>query len=137
MSREEPCSDRVAGHWAGRRADLALYKDDYDIRESGNDDVGPYHEYDLGFDYVAPGTFSDQRRGYWRYQISWGGPSEEIRFYGELGGGEAYLDKIEFWFLDWGDGACIDVTEDEVALWMWGDFHDTESLAYAHRQAFE
>ena len=59
-------------------------------------------EYGLSFDYVAPDTFKDQEQGYFRYQISWGGPSEEFRFYV---GAELNPYKIEFWFLDWFDGA--------------------------------
>lgn len=39
-----------------------------------------FNEYALCFDYVASGTFSDQEEAYFRYQISWGGPSEELRF---------------------------------------------------------
>jgi len=44
-------------------------------------DEGNIYEYGLSFDYVGPGTFNGQRRGYWRYQLSWGGPSDEFRFY--------------------------------------------------------
>ena len=32
----------------------------------------------LSFDYVAPHTFNDQPEGYWRWQFSWGGPSDEL-----------------------------------------------------------
>lgn len=39
-----------------------------------------FDEYALSFDYVEPDTFDDQDRGYFRYQISYGGPSEEVRF---------------------------------------------------------
>ena len=45
------------------------------------DDIGTFWEYGLALDYVAPGTFKDQKQGYFRYQISVGGPSEEFRFY--------------------------------------------------------
>ena len=40
-----------------------------------------FYQYGLCFDYVAPYTFEDQRAGYWRWQISWGGPAEEFRIY--------------------------------------------------------
>ena len=67
-----------------------------------SEDIGTFCEYGLSFDYVAPDTFTDQKRGYFRYQISYGGPSEEFRFYADES-----LDvvKIEFWHLDWFDGA--------------------------------
>jgi hypothetical protein len=40
------------------------------------EDLGTFVEYGLCFDYVSPGTFTDRQEGYWRYQISWGGPSD-------------------------------------------------------------
>jgi len=57
------------------------------------------HEYGLCFDYVAPGTFGNQKRGYYRYQISTGGPGEEFRYYPNTSPRE-----ISFVFLDWYDG---------------------------------
>ena len=52
------------------------------IDEDGNvPDLGNIFEYGLSFDYVTPGTFKSQVGGYFRYQLSWGGPSDEIRFY--------------------------------------------------------
>jgi hypothetical protein len=42
-------------------------------------------------------------KGYWRYQLSWGGPSDEFRFYaGGCGDQEPY--RISYVFLDWFDG---------------------------------
>ena len=69
-------------------------------------------DYGLSWDYVEPDTFEDQPNGYYRYQISWGGPSEEIRYHDD--------GIVEFWFLDWFDGACVQLTGDdlEVALWV-------------------
>jgi phosphate transport system substrate-binding protein len=61
-------------------------------------DIGRLEEYGLCVDRVAADTFGTHP-GYWRYQISWGGPAEEFRYYDLDGGG------VEFWFLDWGDGA--------------------------------
>ena len=57
--------------------------------------------YGLGIDKVDAGTFKGQREDYYRYQLSWGGPSEEFRLYNN--------GDIEFWYLDWFDGACVDV----------------------------
>ncbi len=59
-------------------------------------------EYGLFIDQVPAHTFDNQEQGYRRYQISWGGPSEEFRWY--------TYGKMEFWFLDWFDGACVEVT---------------------------
>ena len=59
-------------------------------------------------DFVEAGTFREQREDYVRYQFSWGGPSDELRFYKN--------GDIEYWFLDWFDGACINVTDDNTAI---------------------
>ena len=80
------------------------------------EDLGNIHEYGLAFDYVAPDTFTDQEEPYFRYQISWGGPSEEIRFYAS---GQEYdwqTHRVEFWFLDWFDGASRTLHGDDRKL---------------------
>ena len=61
-------------------------------------------EYGLGIDYVEPDTFDDQEAGYLRWQLSWGGPSDEFRFYVDV---DKKPYKIEYWFMDWFDGAHI------------------------------
>lgn len=92
------------------------------------EDLGEFHEYGLCFDYVAPYTFTDQKKGYWRYQISYGGPSEEFRFFVGVSG---ELHKAEYWFLDWFDGASKDVTENttvqDVFNWF-SEIHDLTSV---------
>ena len=66
------------------------------------EEFGEFNEYGLCFDYVAAGTFRDQEQGYFRYQLSTGGPGDEFRFYCDPSG-RCYC--IEYWFLDWWDGA--------------------------------
>ena len=68
----------------------------------------------LSTDYVDPNTFDDQEEGYYRIQFSWGGPSDELRMYYD---GKKYT-TIEYWFLDWYDGAFRNVTTDEDILWF-------------------
>jgi len=58
----------------------------------------------LGFDYVEPGTFTDQLEGYWRWQLSWGGPGDEFRIYINP---DKSVHRIEYWYLDWFDGAKV------------------------------
>lgn len=87
-----------------------LYRKD---PEAYDDDLGNWLEYGLAFDYVASETFTDQRIGYFRYQISYGGPSEEFRFYTDR---ELNLDRIEYWFLDWFDGAYNILTGEDFSL---------------------
>ena len=63
-----------------------------------------FYQYALSFDVVnadKPGE------SYVRYQISTGGPAEEIRFFCDFNR-RPY--RAEFWFLDWFDGASRDCT---------------------------
>jgi len=72
-----------------------------DIRELWMGHPDELAEYGLSMDYVKPGTFKNQKAGYWRWQLSYGGPADEFRVYGN--------GEVEYWFLDWYDGAKIDV----------------------------
>jgi len=101
-------------HWESRSEDLRLYMNDPDVYEKGNEDLPPFHEYGLNFDYVEPETFDDQEEGYHRFQFSWGGPSEELRFYED--------EDIEFVFLDWFCGIGFNVSEAEEAQWLFDVF---------------
>ena len=103
-----------------------------------------FFEYGLSFDYVEPGTFTDQDEGYLRYQISWGGPSEEIRFYvsphngnqvGEYWFNEWHLHRAEFWYLDWFDGASVDVTRNETVRTLFNWFNECDAITSAIRIA--
>ena len=87
---EKTCQERIDEQWQQRQRDLKN------------------HEFEpLGFDYVEPHTFTDQLEGYWRWQFSWGGPSDELRaFVNE----NKEIHRVEYWFMDWMDGAKIDVT---------------------------
>jgi hypothetical protein len=78
----------------------------------------------LCFDYVPPNTFRDQSEGFWRYQISTGGPAEEFRFYSSGPNYPPY--RIEFVFLDWGDGYTRKLSGDDLDLMMeiWDFFVD-------------
>jgi hypothetical protein len=76
--------------------------------------MGPFYEYGLGFDFVEAGTFDDQDTAYYRFQICWGGPSSEIRFH--FGG------DIEFVFMDWFTGVGFDVSSEDWAKWVYNWF---------------
>ena len=58
----------------------------------------------LCFDYVDPNTFTAQGEGYWRWQLSWGGPGEEFRIYVNP---DKSVHRIEYWYMDWYDGAKV------------------------------
>jgi len=68
------------------------------------------NNYGLCFDYVSPNTFEDQNVGYFRYQVCYGGPTQEFRIFTDY---DKNIDRIEFWYLDWFDGAKV-VTDDEI-----------------------
>ncbi len=145
--KQPTCADRVGANCESRMAELkAMYRPrdcpqheratffedhGYNI---GDEDAGLdldeitdeiRSSYGLSFDYVEPDTFQDQPEGYWRYQISWGGPSEEVRFFAcPDGRGGWSLHRAEFWFLDWFDGASRRLHGDqlETARAMFDDF---------------
>lgn len=87
-----------------------------------------FYDYGLEFSYVTADTYDDQDSGYFRFLISWGGPSEEIRFFTDPA---LSLVRAEFWFLDWYDGARVDVTNDDAIRAMFEHFSDCESLRSA------
>jgi hypothetical protein len=87
---------------------------DPDNEDDYAEDLGTFHEYGLSFDYVAPNTFDDQPEGYFRYQLSWGGPSDEFNFY--VSGPDFSLYRTEYWFKDWFDGASITLTGEYLNL---------------------
>ena len=83
------CAERIDEQWKLRVEDL---KD-------------PEFE-GLGFDYVEPHTFTDQLEGYWRWQFSWGGTSDELRAYVNE---NKEIHRLEYWFMDWMDGAKLEL----------------------------
>jgi len=86
---QKTCAERIDEQWRDRKEDL---KD-------------PEYEA-LSFDYVEPHTFQDQLEGYWRWQFSWGGPSDELRAYVNR---DDKIHRLEYWFLDWFDGAKLEL----------------------------
>jgi hypothetical protein len=113
---EKNCKQRINAELKSRIEDLTALWKDYQAGIEDNPEIGNIYEYGLSFDYVAPNTFNGQRRGYFRYQISWGGPSDEFRFYAE---GKDYnwtIDRIEYVFLDWFDGSKRTISGDNLKL---------------------
>lgn len=134
--RDKSCIELVREACESRLEDIRalweLYKQD---SEAYHEDLGNWSEYGLAFDYVAPETFGeDQEQGYFRYQISYGGPSEEIRFFTDENF-RAY--KIEFWYLDWFDGAkkILQGQDKELLQEIFADFKDCGMVEHVHRQA--
>ena len=95
LKKQKSCQDLVAGKWKDRQKDL----------------TNPEFE-GLSFDYVEPHTFTDQAEGYWRWQFSWGGPSDELRAYVNR---DDSIHRLEYWYLDWFDGAKVNVAAEHAA----------------------
>jgi len=101
--KDKTCKDRIDQHLKERIEDLTKLWEMYRENPEANDEeLGNFNEYGLCFDYVAPRTFERQQRGYFRYQLSWGGPSDEFRFFCDE---NLNPTRIEYWFMDWFDGA--------------------------------
>lgn len=86
-------------------------------------DLPGFHEYGLSFDFVE-GDGDDEP--YFRYQLSWGGPSDEIRFYED--------GNIHYVFLDWFTGVGFDVTDDESFNWLYDYFEGCEMLNFESKR---
>lgn len=114
--------------------DMDAFLDDYfdEIRDAAYEQ---FCGYGLAFDYVEPGTFGEQTEGYLRFQISWGGPSEEFRFYVSPTSTGWALHRAEFWYLDWHDGAKVDCTDDATVRTLFEWFTDTDCINHAIENA--
>ena len=136
--KQPTCKQRWRAEKDGRIADLRKLWEAYEKDpDTEVEDLGTLNEYGLSFDYVAPGTFSDQDEGFWRYQLSCGGPQDEFRFYSSGAHDKPY--RIEYWFLDWFDGhGRALVGEDLVLLtdlWRW--FEEMGSTEAEYEKARE
>ena len=106
MSKNKKCIDLVKGQYQSRLNDLREAYNNNDL-----DFVKWLSEYGLSWDYVVANTFDNQTEGYYRWQLSWGGPSDEFRIYTD---NDKNIQSIEYWYQDWFDGASIDVNDKEV-----------------------
>ena len=98
---DTPKDQRTAKHFPNTRDEFDGYEDFFDyVNQSG-----------LSFDYVTPFTFKEQPEAYYRFQMSWGGPSDEFNIYTDS---SKNIQKIEYWFKDWWDGASLDCTDNEL-----------------------
>ena len=87
--RQRSCADQVQEHLEDRLKEIHTVEG-------------------LCFDYVDPNTFNNQKEGYWRWQLSWGGPGDEFRIYINP---DKSVHRIEYWYLDWFDGAHVTLDE--------------------------
>ena len=147
MEQEKKCIDLVADKFAEQEQeykDARKWYEDFEtategeqiaLRKSSEFQGYDYEYYDdysswlynqfLCFDFVAPFTFGeDQKAGYWRLQISWGGPSSEFRIYVDE---NINICAVEYWYLDWYDGAYVDVDENSESFYICEDFIESNA----------
>ena len=70
--------------------------------------LGTLSDYGLCLDFVEAGTFEEPLHPYYRYRISYGGPTEEFRIF--LNG------EVEFWYIPWFDGYCVQVKGEDAEV---------------------
>lgn len=102
-----------------------LKNQDFDLDEikdsiSKYEDLSKWSEYGLSFDFVEIGTFDDRKEAYYRYQFSWGGPTEEIRIYED--------GEIVFVYLNWYCGVGFDVSGEDQFIWLVDWFRGRASI---------
>jgi hypothetical protein len=112
--KERTCKERVQEHWDSRKADFQKFMDDENAGLYEGEDMqrGLLTDYILSVDkvearpieYIAGVSESFvgkhlQHAPYDRIQISYGGPTEEIRYYED--------GLVEFVLLDWYDSAVV------------------------------
>ena len=106
MTKEKKCIDLVNARYQSRLKEI---KKAYD---NDNLDVSEWlSQYGLSWDYVASNTFDNQEEGYYRWQLSWGGPGDEFRIYTDE---NKNILSVEYWYLDWFDGASVTVLDKEI-----------------------
>ena len=123
-----PCAERIANELKKTAEVFTTYMNDSNVYENGNEDLPPFYEYGLSFDYVEPDSFTCQPIGYYRYQLSWGGPSDELRFHHD--------GQITYHFMDWFDGAERDVTHCDWAEWLQTWFTEIGSIDWDKVEIF-
>lgn len=131
------CKERVSAELRGRIQDIRkLWKLYHDDPEKSDEDLGRFEEYGLAFDYVPPGTWKDQKRGYFRYQLSWGGPSDEFRFFTNP---DFSPYRVEYWFMDWYDGArkILKGRDYDLLMEIFEDFRECGTVEHVYRTAVE
>jgi len=135
---EESFSQEFAADYRDENGELDLDQFRADIFDEVREKLyEAFWDYGLDFSYVPSETDEDEyQRGYFRYQISWGGPSEEFRFYTDE---HLNLTHTEYWFLDWFDGASKTIGSthkhyDTVQM-LWSQFKDSGTVDYLFQEA--
>ena len=110
MTTEKRCIDLVQKRFEDRLATIKQALQNYNDGQEPDEEGGLF-AIALGFDFVPAHTFENQEEHYFRWQLSWGGPSDEFRVYTD---NQNNINRIEYWYMDWFDGASVDCTHNET-----------------------
>ena len=110
-AQTEKIKDESIKHYETVHKNLFRFLNNLDNEEIAQE----FSDYGLSINVVEPLTFEEQEEPFIRYQISWGGPSEEFR---------KFDDRIEFCYLDWFVGYSLDVSEDDTINQLFDYFED-------------
>ena len=105
IEKKDKCENRIDSKMESTICTIKdLFRKDW--FDNSEDDC--LNTYGLSFDYVEYGTFAGMKNDYYRWQLCWGGPAEEFRFFQN--------GTIEYWLMDWFDGACRELSGDDLLL---------------------
>jgi len=107
------CSERITEELERVAETFRRYMNDPDVYEYGDDDQSAFHQHGLSLEWTEG---DEGENGYLRYLLSWGGPSDELRFYKD--------GTVKYWFMDWFDGANRDVSRQDWAVWLFDLFNE-------------
>ena len=112
MEKQLTCAERIDSNYESRIEDLrALWAAD----DNETEELGHLYDYGLAIDIVTSEQFDNVERPFIRYQLSWGGPSDELRFYLNSYG---KTNCVEYAFMDWFDGATKIVSGNDKEFLM-------------------
>ena len=117
-SEELTCEERIEDAINSRGEDFLNFFDG--INKGCEETIEEYYNYGLSVDMVSMGTFRGQKEPYLRYQLSFGGPSEEINFYQN--------GRVEFVFKDWFDYAVRKISHLDWVDWLRDNMVECELL---------
>lgn len=114
---ERTCAERIEEHYNNTLQYIHTASEYFNLdkeeRESHPEHASEYcnyedffdciNQYGLSWDYVCKED-DPKGWGFYRWQLSWGGPSDEFRIYTKNEDTNE-IDKIEYRFHDWFDGA--------------------------------
>ena len=118
---KQTCKDRIAEHLASRAGDFETYFSDWQGYDEGNEELPPFHSYGLSFDWREDEDTG--RRVSRDLLLSWGGPSDFVRFHED--------GSVTYHFQDWFDGAVRDVTNEDWATQLREHFEEFGMLSFS------